>query len=114
MSENNENIKPIFEKLKRNCIARDLVFQDEVYYDEIDNAIEVVNERRRYKPTKEKPFEDKYNNLIYKMALYAITKIGAEGELSHQENGIYRTYQSSTDYPQDLLNQIIPIIGVVK
>ena len=109
-----DNIQSIFEKLKRNCLIRDLIFPDEVYYDEIDNAIEVVNERRRYTPTKEKPFEDKYNNLIYKMALYAITKIGAEGETSHQENGIYRTYQSSTDYPEDLLNQIIPYVGVVK
>lgn len=98
----------IFLKLKRNCEIRDLIFEDDVYYDEIDNAIEVVNERRNYKPTNEKPCEEKYQNLIYKMALYSISKMGAEGELSHQENGIYRTYQSASDYPSDLINQVIP------
>ena len=100
----------IFEKLKRNCEVRGLIFEDEIYYDEIDNAIEVANERRGFTPTNEKPFEEKYQNLIYKMALYAITKMGAEGEISHQENGIFRTYQSAADYPSDLLNQIIPLV----
>lgn len=99
----------IFDKLKRNCEVRGLIFEDEIYYDEVDNAIEAANERRGFTPTINKPFEEKYQNLIYKMALYAITKMGAEGELSHQENGIYRTYQSASDYPQDLLNQIIPL-----
>lgn len=100
----------IFTKLKRNCEIRDLIFPDETYYDEIDNAIEVANERRGYIPTQEQPFEEKYTNLIYKMALYSITKMGAEGEISHQENGIYRTYASANDYPSELLNQIIPLV----
>lgn len=100
----------VFDKLKRNCEVRGLIFDDEIYYDEIDNAIEVANERRGFTPTVDKPFEEKYQNLIYKMALYSITKIGAEGEIAHDENGIYRTYQSANDYPHDLLNQIIPLV----
>lgn len=103
-------IEEIFDKLKRNCEVRGLIFSDDVYYDEIDNAIEVANERRGFIPTLQKPFEEKYKNLIYKMALYAITKMGAEGETAHQENNIYRTYQSASDYPSDLLNQIIPLV----
>lgn len=99
----------IVEKLKRNCKIRGLEFKEYVYIDEVDNAISEVNERRNYTPSKDKPYEEKYSNLIYKMALYSLTKIGAEGETSHQENGIYRTYQSANDYPQDLLNQIIPL-----
>lgn len=104
----------IFQKLKRNCEIRDLIFPDEIYIDEIENAIEVVNERRGYNPTQEKPFEEKYKNLIYKMSLYSITKMGAEGETAHQENGIYRTYSSANDYPSDLLNQIIPLARGLK
>ena len=50
----------IFEKLKRNCEVRGLIFEDEIYYDEIDNAIEVANERRGFTPTNEKPFEEKH------------------------------------------------------
>ena len=101
----------ILEKLERNCQIRDLIFDDEVYQDEIDNAIEVVNERRGYYPTDEAPFEEKYSNLIYKMALYAISKIGAEGETQHNENNINRVYASASDYPDDLINQIIPKVN---
>lgn len=96
-------------KLKRNCIARDLIFDDVILDDEIDNAIEAVNERRNFIPSENKPFDDKYSNLIYKLALFSISKIGAEGETSHNENNIYRTYQGA-DYPSDLLNQIIPLV----
>ncbi len=114
MCERNVLIQETFEKLKRNCLVRDLVFPDEIYYDEIENAVEVVNERRRYTATEDKPFEKQYLNLIYRMALYSITKIGAEGETAHQENGIYRTYKNANDYPDDLMSQVIPRIGVVK
>ena len=100
----------ILEKLKRNCKIRDLIFEDEIYLDEIDNAIQAVNERRNFTPSNNKPYEEKFSNLIYKLALYSLTKIGAEGETSHQENGIYRTYQSASDYPSDLMNEITPLI----
>ena len=99
----------ILEKLKRGCEARGLIYDDIVYEDEIDNAIEVVNERRGYKPTAGKPFEEKYKHLIYRMALYTVSKMGAEGEISHKENGTNRVYQTSNDYPRDMLNQIIPL-----
>lgn len=100
----------ILAKLKRNCKIRDLNFDDETYSDEIDNAIQAVNERRGFTPTETKPYEEKYSNLIYKLALYSLAKIGAEGQTSHQENGIYRTYQSASDYPADLMNEIIPLV----
>lgn len=43
------------------------------------------------------------------MALYTVSKMGAEGEISHKENGTNRVYQTSNDYPRDMLNQIIPL-----
>lgn len=96
-------------KLKRNCIARELDVNDDILDDEIDNAIEAVNERRNFIASESRPYDEKYSNLIYKLALFSITKIGAEGETSHNENNIYRTYQGA-DYPSDLLNQIIPLV----
>ena len=44
------------------------------------------------------------------MCVSAIAKIGAEGELSHSENGVSRTYTSANDYPKDLLQQIVPLV----
>lgn len=99
----------LIEKLRLKCEARDLSFDDEVYQDEIETAISAVNERRGFTPTVDIKYEAKYSNLIVKMALYSLTKIGAEGETSHNENGIDRTYSSSGDYG-DLLNEVVPLV----
>ena len=100
----------IFAKLKRKCEVRDLIFNDDIYYDEIEDAIRAVNGRRGFTPKDGIEYEEKYSNLICRMALYSLTKMGAEGETSHQENGINRVYQSANDYPDDLLNEITPLI----
>ena len=100
----------IFAKLKRKCEVRDLIFNDDIYYDEIEDAIKAVNDRRGFTPKDRVEYEEKYSNLICRMALYSLTKMGAEGETSHQENGINRVYQSANDYPDDLLNEITPLI----
>lgn len=55
--------------------------------------------------------------LIYEMnqieiACYLLNKIGAEGEISHSENGINRTYESAS-VPESMLKDIIPLVGVV-
>ena len=99
----------LINKLRAKCEARDMSFDDEVYQDELETAISAVNERRGFTPTSDILYEAKYSNLIVKMALYSLTKIGAEGETAHKENGIDRTYSSSGDYG-DLLNEVIPLI----
>lgn len=55
--------------------------------------------------------------LIYEMnqieiACYLLNKIGAEGEISHSENGISRTYENAS-VPESMLKDIIPLVGVV-
>lgn len=99
----------LIKKLQAKCEARDLNFDDEVYQDEIETAISAVNERRGFTPTSDILYETKYSNLIVKMALYSLTKIGAEGETTHKENGIDRVYANSGDYG-DLLNEVIPLV----
>lgn len=103
-------MQELVSKLRRKCTARGLVFTDDVLLDEIEDAIDAVNERRGFVPSNAIAFETKYNSLIVRLALYSLTKMGAEGETSHNENGIERTYQNAREYPDDLLNEIIPLV----
>ena len=66
------------------------------------------------------PFDDsivdvpeRYDNLQCEIAAYLINKRGAEGETSHSENGISRSYENA-DIPESLMSQIIPKAKVVK
>lgn len=81
----------------------------EIIEDEIKDAIDAVNERRRFEPTPSIPFEVKYKSLIVKLALSSITKYGAEGETSHGENGISRNYDTAGEYPEALMSRIVPL-----
>ena len=53
--------------------------------------------------------EAEYLNLQLKVALELYSKRGAEGQTSHNENGIDRVYDK-TDVSEGLLNQILPVI----
>ena len=99
----------LVEKLRVKCEARGLSFDNTTYQDEIETAISAVNERRGFTPTSDILYEPKYSNLIVKMALYSLTKMGAEGETTHKENGIDRVYSNSGDYG-DLLNEVVPLV----
>lgn len=46
------------------------------------------------------------------IACYLYNKRGAEGETSHQENGINRTYESA-GVPESMLAGITPFVGVI-
>ena len=54
----------------------------------------------------------RYGVLQCEIAVYLLNKRGAEGELSHSENGISRTYENA-DVPDSMLNDVIPHCGVV-
>lgn len=55
----------------------------------------------------------KYHLKQCEIAAYLINKVGAEGELSHDENGIKRTY-ADADIPASLYRGIIPECGVLS
>lgn len=78
--------------------------------DEVERAIKQINRCRHFEPTEEKPFDPKYEDMIIPLALTAFAKIGAEGQTSHSENGVIRSYTSGGDYPKDMLEEIIPLI----
>lgn len=54
------------------------------------------------------PLESRYYSLQIEIAIALFNRIGAEGEAQHTENGVYRTYQSGGDVPNELLNRVTP------
>lgn len=54
----------------------------------------------------------KYDAVHVEIAAYMINKRGAEGEVSHSENGVSRTYEDG-DIPPSLLRAITPVAGVL-
>ena len=54
----------------------------------------------------------RYGYLQCEIAAYLLNKRGAEGETSHTENGISRTYENA-DVPESMLSNVIPHCGVI-
>ncbi len=54
----------------------------------------------------------RYGYLQCEIAAYLLNKRGAEGEVSHSENGINRTYENA-DVPDSMLRDVIPMCGVI-
>lgn len=56
--------------------------------------------------------ESRYKDLQIRIAVEMYNKQGAEGQLSHSENGVSRSY-SSAGVSEELLREITPKGGVV-
>ena len=54
-----------------------------------------------------------YEHVQLQIAVELFSKMGAEGQTSHSENGISRTYESA-GVSQALLKRIVPICGSVR
>ena len=54
----------------------------------------------------------RYGVLQCEIANYLLNKRGAEGQTSHSENGINRTYESA-DVPESLMKEVIPHVEVL-
>jgi hypothetical protein len=54
-----------------------------------------------------------YDTLQCEIAAYMLNKRGAEGQTSHSENGISRSYENA-DVPTSMLKVITPFCGVIK
>lgn len=106
-----EGLSSLAEILVRKCKARGFKIDNDTAVDEIVDAISALNERRRFKPTEDMLYEEKYNSLILRLSICAIAKYGAEGQTSHSENGISRGYDGGSTYPKALLQEIVPLAG---
>lgn len=54
-----------------------------------------------------------YSYLQVEIAAYMLNKRGAEGQTSHVENGISRSYENA-DVPASMLKSIVPFCGVIR
>lgn len=73
---------------------------------------EVINRAYPFDNT-QRNVPERYESNQIQIAAYLLNKRGAEGETSHSENGISRTYESA-DIPESMLSKIIPFVGVIK
>jgi len=60
-----------------------------------------------------KKVPSRYSMVQVEIAQFLLMKRGAEGQTSHSENGIGRTYENG-DVPESLLSRITPVCGVFK
>ena len=86
---------------------------DDLELEDILESAKAVILSRRF-PFGEQPteIEDKYKDLQIRIAVEMFNKRGAEGETTHSENGVSRSY-ASANVSEDLLKEITPKAGVV-
>ena len=53
-----------------------------------------------------------YETIQLQIAVELFSKMGAEGQLSHNENGVYRSYESG-EVSSSLMKRITPLCGSV-
>ena len=90
--ETNENLIAVYLKQAGDAILNRL------YQFDMDNREESVPVR--------------YESLQTRIAVYFINKMGAEGQLIHSENGIYRSFESA-DVPESMMKFVTPLVKVV-
>ena len=86
---------------------------NELELEDVLESAKAVILSRRY-PFGEQPLEieDRYKDLQIRIAVEMYNKRGVEGQTSHSENGVSRTY-SSANVSEELLREITPKVGVV-
>lgn len=98
----------IFENLKMYLSGKD----EELIWLLIDLACQNVLNRRYpfgYTEKQELVAISQYSNVVFRAVVYAYNMQGAEGESSHNENGISRTYIDE----DKLYTEIVSMCGVL-
>lgn len=72
----------------------------------------IISKAFPYDPTQTE-VPPRYDVLQCEIAAYLWNKRGAEGETSHSENGISRSYENA-DIPSSMLNEIVPFCGSIR
>ncbi len=105
-----KTVSELTEELKAIISNYDMeVPADAILEMEIKSAIGAINRCRRFKPDGTTLYDDAYEDKIIPLAITAIMKQGAEGEIQHTENGVQRGYASGGKYPDDMLKDIVPL-----
>jgi hypothetical protein len=83
---------------------------ESILTDCLESAASIIQARRYPFGNWPDELEPQYVDLQYRIALDLYNKDGAEGELSHSENGVSRSYESSW-VSEQLLREIVPKVG---
>lgn len=77
----------------------------------LNQAEDAIKQKRRTPP--ELPMESRFETLQIEIATFLYNKLGAEGEASHSENGVSRSYENA-HIPGSMLNTIVPLGKVIN
>lgn len=72
----------------------------------------VLNKRYPFGYPEGTEVESRFEHIQIQIALELFSKMGAEGQTAHSENGISRTYEAA-DVSPSLLKRIVPVCGSV-
>lgn len=72
----------------------------------------VLNRRYPFGAPEGATVEARYEHIQLQIAVELFSKMGAEGQTAHSENGISRTYEAA-DVSPSLLRRIVPVVGSV-
>lgn len=72
----------------------------------------VLNRRYPFGPPEGATIPAQYEHIQLQIAVELFSKMGAEGQTAHSENGIGRSYEAA-DVSPSLLKRIVPICGSV-
>lgn len=73
----------------------------------------VLNRRYPFGPPEGAKVPAQYEHIQVQIALELFSKMGAEGQVGHGENGVSRTWEAA-DVSPSLLKRIMPLIGTVS
>lgn len=73
----------------------------------------VLNKRYPFGPPEGAVVPAVYESTQIQIAMELFSKMGAEGQTVHNENGVSRTWEAG-DVSPSLLKRIVPIVGSVK
>ena len=71
-----------------------------------------LNRRYPFGPPEGASLSPLHEQIQLRVAVEIFSKMGAEGQLSHQENGVMRTWEAG-DISPSLLKLIVPCVGSV-
>lgn len=97
-------------------LSDDVNPSEDLIYDCIESAKALyLSLRFPYTPDDKLPdeVERRYQDWQYRAAMEIYSKIGAEGQITHSENGISRTFDSGS-LSKGLLAEIVPVCGVIQ
>jgi hypothetical protein len=74
------------------------------------DAVAWVNNRRNYTPAEGELCESRFLPVVVRLAVYSYAKRGGEGQTSHGENGVSRTWAGGGTYPPDVLREVPMVV----